>query len=258
MPRYKLLLEYEGTRYRGWQYQRGERTIQGECLQAARDLFKTGEVECYGAGRTDAGVHALGQVAHLDARTSLSPDRIRMGLNDRLPHDINILHVAPASANFHARHDAVARSYVYLISRRRSAFGKRYLWWVKDYLDLPAMQRAAAGLTGLQDFRSFTPEKNRDQESTQVKVERLELTEQGDLILVHIIGSHFLWKMVRRIVGILVEVGRGQLQESAVENLITSPSNDPAAFTAPPMGLYLERVYYAGETWEKPVLVSLF
>ena len=125
MSRFKVYLEYEGTRYSGWQIQKNARTVQGEILRACHDIFKVAEIEFYGSGRTDAGVHALIQVAHLDVQTMLAPEVIRMKLNDELPADINILEVEKAPATFHARHDAVGRSYLYQISRRRTAFGKR-------------------------------------------------------------------------------------------------------------------------------------
>lgn len=131
MSRFRLYIEYEGTRYSGWQIQQNARTVQGEISAAVKSIFKTGNFELYGSGRTDAGVHALLQTAHLDVKTMLAPEIIRMKLNDELPADINILEAEKAPASFHARHDAIARSYLYQISRRRTAFGKRYVWWIK-------------------------------------------------------------------------------------------------------------------------------
>ncbi len=248
MARYKLILEYDGSRYNGWQLQKDARSIQGACMDACRAVFQTERFEFYGAGRTDAGVHALGQVAHLDVPVELPPAQIRIKLNDELPADINILHVEKTHARFHARHDAIARSYVYQISRRRNAFGKKYLWWVKDHLDAEAMRKAAATLKGLRDFRSFSHDKDEDN-SSLVKIEKLDILEQGDLILIHIIGSHFLWKMVRRITGVLIEVGRGKMTQAQVRAFLEEHSDVPAQYTAPPAGLFLERVYYAGEQW---------
>ena len=244
MPRFKITLEYDGNRYAGWQVQKNARSVQGELLEVGMAVFETPKIEIYGAGRTDAGVHARGQVAHLDvAETRLSPDQILMRFNDRLSHDINILKVEKASPRFHARHDAKSRHYVYQISKRRDAFGKRYLWWVRDPLDLGRMRAAAAELTGFHDFRSFGDTETPDQ-STQVDLTRLEIREEGDRILIHISASHFLWKMVRRIVGTLVEVGRGKLTVEQVEHFLTQPSREPARLTAPPSGLFLERVDY--------------
>jgi len=246
MARFKLYIEYEGTRYRGWQAQQNARTVQGELMYASAEIFGTREFELYGSGRTDAGVHALLQVAHLDVKTMLAPEIIRMKLNDTLPPDINIIEVEKAPAAFHARHDAVSRSYLYQISRRRTAFGKRFVWWIRDRLDFAKMQEAAALFTGMQDFQSFTDD-DPEEKSTKVLIESITLKECGDLILIRISGSHFIWKLVRRIVGVLAEAGRGKLQMDEITRYLATKSDEPAKLTAPPSGLFLERVYYKGE-----------
>lgn len=239
-------IEYEGTRYSGWQVQKNARTVQGELLDVARKVFNTAEVEIYGSGRTDAGVHALMQVAHLDVKTMLAPEIIRMKLNDGLPADINILEVEKTSPNFHARHDAAGRSYLYQVSRRRTAFGKRYVWWIKDELNIPRMQEAASLFVGMKDMQSFTAD-DPEEKSTKVQIEEIIIKEEGDLILIRVCGSHFLWKMVRQVVGILAEVGRGKLSMNQVEHFFKVKSVEPAKYTAPPSGLFLEHVYYEGE-----------
>lgn len=246
MPRFKIYLEYEGTRYSGWQVQQNARTVQGELLNAAREVFDTSEIEFYGSGRTDAGVHALRQVAHLDVKTVLAPEIIRMKINDLLPADINILEVEKTHRNFHARHDAVCRSYLYQISRRRTAFGKRYVWWIKDTLDINTMRNAAKLFVGMKNAQSFTSD-DPEEKSTRVLIEGLTLKEVEDLILLRIEGSHFLWKMVRQVVGVLAEVGRGKLPVQDVEKFLEVKSDAPAKLTAPPSGLFLERVYYPGD-----------
>ena len=243
VARYKLTLEYAGTRYSGWQIQKNARTVQGELQRAAETVSRHGRVETYGAGRTDAGVHALGQVAHLDLADNLPPATLLARLNDELPHDINILDAERVAPRFHARHSAVARSYIYQIALRRSAFGKPFVWWVRDPLDLDRMQAAAAPLTGFSDFRAFTDD-DPDEKSTRVLVDDVALVQNGALILIRIVGSHFLWKMVRRIVGVLVEIGRGELAPPDMARLLTSESELPAKLTAPPSGLFLERVFY--------------
>jgi tRNA pseudouridine38-40 synthase len=243
MARFKITLEYEGTRYAGWQVQQNERTVQGAFFDACRELFDNRKFEFYGAGRTDAGVHALCQVAHLDVDTDLSAERVRFGLNDRLPHDVNVLACETTHPKFHARYDASARSYLFLISHRRTAFGKANVWWVKDKLDLGKMREAAKHLTGMKDFASFT-DKNAETTSTKVEVMWVDIHAQGDLTGIHIVGSHFLWKMVRRMVGVLVEVGRGKMQPSQVPSLFGNRSDIPAKLTAPSSGLFLENVYY--------------
>ncbi|HUL43568.1 MAG TPA: tRNA pseudouridine(38-40) synthase TruA [Bacteroidota bacterium] len=246
MPRFRVTLEYEGTRYSGWQVQKNARTVQGELLHAARTIFKTTDLEFMGSGRTDAGVHAAQQVAHLDVRTVLAPEIIRLKFNDELPADINILGVEKSTPSFHARHDAIARSYCYQICRRRTALGKRFVWWIKDPLDAGRMKRAARLFEGMRNFQSFTADDPEDK-STTVLVESVECAEAGSLVLIRIIGSHFLWKMVRQIVGMLVEVGRGKYGEEKIGEFLSGPSDEPARFTAPPSGLFLERVYYKGD-----------
>jgi tRNA pseudouridine38-40 synthase len=244
MAKFKLTLEYDGSRYSGWQLQKNERSIQGELLQAAAKIFENQAVEIYGAGRTDAGVHARGQVAHLEvAGTRLPPEQIKMRLNDELGHAINILNVEIAHPRFHARHDARSRSYTYQISKRRDAFGKKYVWWVRDPLDLRAMRDAAARLECFHDFRSFGATEKEGQ-STLVDLDRVEIKEDADRIYIHITASHFLWKMVRRMVGVLVEVGRGKMTGQELETFLKTNSKEPARYTAPPSGLFLGKVEY--------------
>jgi tRNA pseudouridine38-40 synthase len=245
VPTWKLTIEYDGTRYRGWQSQKNtERTVQGVLARAAQELFGE-DVALGGSGRTDAGVHALAQVAHLKAKKSLPLLAIEHGLNDRLPFDVNILEVAPAPVGFHARHDALSRTYLYRISRRRTAFEKRYVWWVKDRLNFTAMAGAAKLFAGRHDFSSFC-ENAAGQTSTVVVVEKSAMLEWEQQIHYRVEASHFLWKMVRRVLGTLVEVGRGNIDAAGVETLLERKSGEPAKWTAPPSGLFLERVTYPG------------
>jgi tRNA pseudouridine38-40 synthase len=244
--KYKLTLEYDGTGFSGWQTQTNARSIQGTLIDAARELFG-GDVDLQGAGRTDAGVHALAQVAHLEAPHHLPPQRILTGLNDLLPAPINLLNVEEAPAGFHARHQARQRSYLYLISRARTAFGKRYVWWVKDDLDLDRMRAAAELFRGFHDFASFADKRIDKHLSTEVQIDRTDLATWGDLIVFRIAGSHFLWKMVRRLVGIMAEAGRGRLSVAEIEQMLTAASALPAQCTAPPSGLFLAQVLYEGD-----------
>jgi tRNA pseudouridine38-40 synthase len=258
VPRFKLTLEYAGTRYSGWQIQKNARTVQGEIDRAVRAITHRDDFELYGSGRTDAGVHALAQVAHLDVSTSLPPDTLRVRLNEELPADINILSATLVRHRFHARHDAVARRYLYQIARRRTAFAKPYVWWVKERLDVDRMREGARALQGFRDFDSFAAKESTatradDRASTLVLVEQLEVVDADDLLLVSIEGSHFLWKMVRRIVGVLVAIGQGDLEVAAINALLTTSSEVPARLTAPASGLFLERVFYEGDARERPV-----
>ncbi len=256
MPKWKLVIEYQGTRYRGWQEQPNARTVQGELRKAAETLL--GErPEIVGAGRTDAGVHALKQVAYLRSRESIPVIRLRRDLNDLLPADINILDASEADRRFHARHDAIERFYLYQISTRRRAFGKPFVWWVKDRLDVEKMKAAASLLPGRHDFEAFCDKGSADL-STLVEVSHADLAVHGDLILFRIGASHFLWKMVRRVVGVLVEVGRGGLLPEDLQRFLTCPSASAAQWTAPPSGLFLESVLYEGDKTPGALLPAFF
>ena len=244
--RFKLTIEYAGTRYSGWQIQKNAKTVQGEIERAINAATGQRDFELYGSGRTDAGVHALAQVAHLDIATTLPPDTLRRKINDELPADINILLVEKVRHKFHARHDAIARTYLYQVSRRRTAFAKPYVWWVKEALDLAQMQDAASRFVGFHDFKSFSDADPREG-STEVLLETLDVRDEGDLIVFRVDGSHFIWKLVRRLVGVIVEVGRGSLTPDGAAALLASDSGLPARLTAPASGLFLASVRYKGD-----------
>ena len=248
----KLTVEYAGTRYSGWQIQKNARTVQGELERAVHEATGSNDFEMYGSGRTDAGVHALGQVAHLDIATNLPPDTLRRKINDALPTDIVVLRVDRVRHRFHARHDAVARSYLYQVARRRTAFAKPFVWWVKDDLSVDAMREAAKTFVGFHDFRAFSDD-DPGEKSTEVLVDAFDIDEDEDLIVFHIEGSHFIWKMVRRMVGVLVEVGRGAIGPPDVRALFAGGGDRVARLTAPASGLFLERVYYQGDARDLPV-----
>src|SRR5262245_45343634 len=214
MPTWKLTIEYKGTRYLGWQEQKQGRTVQGTLRAAAEDYFEE-KIDLGGSGRTDAGVHALAQVAHLRATKKRATEPIQAALNERLPADIHVLAVESVAERFHARHSAIARQYLYQISTRRTAFAKDYVWWVKSRLNLARMEQCAQVFIGKHDFHNFT-ERPGEQGSTLVVVEDLRLRPVEDLILVRLVASHFLWKMVRRIAGVLVQVGIGTLKVETV------------------------------------------
>ena len=252
MARFKVFIEYAGTKYSGWQIQNNARTIQGELTRIIAEVTGQRQFELYGSGRTDAGVHALEQVAHLDIITSIPAETLRRRVNDALPSDIHILKMELALRKFHARHDAVSRSYLYQISRRRTAFAKNFVWWVREDLDLVKMRAAAEQFSGMKDFRSFTDD-SADEKSTVVAIERIEVAEDGDLVVVRVEGSHFLWKMVRRMVGVMVDVGVGGTTVEQASMFLREESGIPAKLTAPASGLFLERVYYRGET-RRPAL----
>ncbi|HMQ68209.1 MAG TPA: tRNA pseudouridine(38-40) synthase TruA [Ignavibacteria bacterium] len=246
--KYKLFIEYDGTNYSGWQKQNNAKTVQGSLIKAVESAFKKSKgesklIDIQGSGRTDSGVHAIEQVAHIDCNTMLAPHILQFKINDELPSDINILNIEKADERFHARHSAEARQYLYRISKRRTAFDKKYVWWIKDDLDVFYMNEAAQMMTGMNNFQSFS-EPDKENKSTKVLVEFIEITEDEELILIRIKASHFLWKMVRRVTGILVECGRGNIKKENIKNYLAQFSNEPAKYTAPPSGLFLEKVYY--------------
>lgn len=255
MQTFKLTLEYDGSKYSGWQQQINARTVQGELISAAQNLFRVdpAEIDVQGAGRTDAGVHALGQVAHIKLRTPtrLSPEQILRELNGRLPSSIAVVDLASAQPRFHARHDAISRAYFYQVSIRKTALAKRYVWWVKEPLDVERMQQAAAMLAGRHDFTAFrAPDPSKPGESTIVVVDSAEVGLDGHMIVFRIEASHFLWKMVRRLAGVLVKLGKGEVTVDQFRALLEHPKKplaglDIAASTAPASGLFLEAVKYS-------------
>ena len=257
MPRFKLTIEYAGTRYSGWQIQKNARTVQGEIARAIQEVTRRQDFELYGAGRTDGGVHALAQVAHLEIYTSLPARTLRDRINDLLPSDIHINDAAPVPHRFHARHDARSRSYLYQISRRKTAFFKPYVWWVKEPLDVNAMRAASIAFVGLKPFDAFTADEP-EEKSTKVLIERVEVVEEGALILVRVVGSHFLWRMVRRMTGVLAAVGRGELQIDDVGRLLAGRSESVATLTAPASGLFLEGIYYRDGDGPGPLTAPLW
>lgn len=249
MRTYKLTLEYDGSKYSGWQGQANARTVQGELKRAAQELFGEG-LDVQGAGRTDAGVHAVGQVAHIKLARAprLTPAEILRELNDRLPSSIAVLACEEAPPRFHARHSAVARAYFYQISTRKTALSKKFVWWVKESLDVTRMRQGAALIPGRHDFRAFRAvDKSKPEESTIVVVNAAEIGEDEHLIVFRIEASHFLWKMVRRLTGTLVKVGLGEVSLAQFAEALEGrpgPQMDIAAWTAPASGLFLESVRY--------------
>ncbi|MEO7660561.1 MAG: tRNA pseudouridine(38-40) synthase TruA [Pyrinomonadaceae bacterium] len=250
MPTWKLEIEYDGTRYRGWPMQHNAKTIQGELTGVTRELFSS-PAEIFSGEATEPGIHSLRQIVHLkvpEITVDLTPAQLLKDFNELLPQDINIIKIANAPDTFHARKDAVGRYYLYQISTRRTAFAKNYVWWVKNKHDAKAMNEAAKLLVGRYDFRSFCELEEGKNPPTVINVERAEVFTDGDLICFRIGASHFFPKMVRRIVGLLAEVGRSDMSYDSFARLLKFPSDVPAKFTAPPSGLFLEKVLYKNDT----------
>lgn len=243
LRRYKLTVEYDGTNFSGWQKQTDARTVQGDLWKGIVRVLAERALDLQGCGRTDAGVHALAYVAHLEVAGAWPITDLADQLNASLPKDIAIVAVEAVDPRFHARHSCLARSYIYQLRTRKSAFGKRYDWWVHEDLDLAAMERAAALMVGMHDYAAFA-EKQEMKKSTLALIHQVRIITTGDLTKIRVVGSHFLWHMVRRMVGVLVEVGCHRLGEEDVRRLFSGPSTLPSRHTAPASGLFFEKAYY--------------
>ncbi len=256
LQRYRLNLEYAGTGFSGWQKQNNARTIQGTLLEVAAEIFKDPELDIQGNGRTDAGVHALNYTAHLQTSAGgMKAERICERFNELLPSSIVMLAVTPCKARFHARHNCVGRSYLYQISTRKSVFQKNYAWWPREQLNTTAMLKAAELFVGMHDFASFA-EKPELKKSTKVLLSGVYIFEEEDMLRLRIVGSHFLWKMVRRMVGLLVEVGRGKLSAAEVAGYLEGTAGNTAEFTAPASGLFFEEAFYDKDEFDKFLVLS--
>lgn len=242
-----LLIEYDGTRYAGWQRQGATPTIQGEIEVAAGSILSE-PCRVFGSGRTDAGVHALGQVAHLSTNSALPAERVRAGLNALLPEDIVIRDVLAVAPTFHARYDARLRVYRYaLLARARpSTLLRRYTHHVPVPLDLEAMRAGAAALIGRHDFNAFRVTGTATASSV-CTVHAVRVARRGELVTVTVAADRFLRQMVRLIVGSLVAVGRGARTPEAIADILRSGDNRHAGPPLPPCGLYLLRVVYGQE-----------
>lgn len=242
---YRLILQYDGTRYDGWQRQGNtDNTIQGR-LEAALSALAGQPVEVHGAGRTDAGVHALGQTASVRLPVSLPPQELRRRLNAALPGDIAVLSAEPAGERFHARLNAVGKTYRYSIRLGDvpDVFRRRYQYQMEGPLDLPAMERAAALLTGTHDYRSFCS--NRKMKKSTVRtVDSIRISLRGADLDLTFHGDGFLYHMVRILTGTLLEVGQGKRAPEEMPAVLAALDRSAAGFTAPPQGLTLVAVDY--------------
>ena len=253
---FRLLIEYDGSRFQGWQKQgakqsrEGVRTVAGSIEHVIHEAGLS-LVNLGGAGRTDAGVHALGQVAHLhlEAKGAPRPGELRRILDGALPQDIAIRDIRSCPPRFHARHDAVDRTYLYQISHRRSAFGKPWIWWVKRGLDLDRLSLAWTAFEGKQDVSAFADLDT--EEDGRTRILRCEVTEAGPLSLLRVRATHFYRRLVRRMVGAAVACALGEEEPRRVMEDLRNPTEAAnlywGAKAAPASGLFLESVRYPGD-----------
>lgn len=251
MPNIKLVIEYDGSRYHGWQRQTNVPTIQGEIEKAVATIAKKPSAVT-GAGRTDAGVHAEGQAAHFTTRARLRPNDWLRALNSLLPDDIVVRSAQKVPKRFHARFSAVGKIYRYRILNRRisPAIGRQYVWTVFNRLNLTRMKSAAKVLVGRHDFSSFQgsdPSRDRSGKTGRTAIctiRRLDLRRKKQEVVITIEADRFLQQMVRAIVGTLVEVGRGRREPGGMKTLLEKKDRRFGGQTAPPQGLCLVKVLY--------------
>ena len=259
MHNIKLTIEYDGTGFNGWQTQtarnkqvtaKAQRTIQGEIEIALKKIFKGG-LKLTGSGRTDSGVHAIGQVANFKTQSSMPTEEMQNALNANLPDDIAIIKVEEAPSDFHAQYSVKSKIYRYTILNRktRCAQQKNFSLLYPYKLNIRAMREEAESLVGRHDFKSFTasdPAKRKKgvKENTVRTIKRLMITKKGDLLTLDIEANGFLYKMVRNIVGTLLAVGSGKLAKGSIKQILAKKNRNTAGTTAKPKGLTLLEVKY--------------
>lgn len=243
--RIKLLIAYNGARYHGWQLQPRAVTVQG-ILEACLSRITDGPVRLHAAGRTDAGVHALGQVAHFDTASRIATSSLARGLNSLLPDDIVVRRAVEVPADFHARYDAVRKTYAYQLHNHPvpSLLRAPYAWHVPQRLDVPAMTSAARFLLGWHDFSSFRGVSRGDVRQPARCLYRLALRHRPPRLVFVLSANGFLYRMARTIVGTLVAVGRGAIPAEAVHDMLRARERQLAGPTAPAQGLFLAHVSY--------------
>lgn len=244
---HKLTISYRGTDFSGWQRQHDKRTVQ-ECIETALEKIWGLKISLQGSGRTDTGVHALGQVASFNAPRLHAASVLQRALNANLPRDVRVVKCRLVAPSFHARFDAVGKTYRYLVWNHpvQDPFTIDTHWYVPRPLDLSAMRRAARLLAGKHDFASFTSNPGYERASTVRTMRRASITRQGSVLTFHFTADGFLYRMVRNLVGGLVKVGLGKLSVDDYGKILRARSRSEAPANAPACGLYLVNVNYPG------------
>jgi len=242
---FKLIIEYDGTDYQGWQRQPDAPTLQ-QAIETAIETMTRQKVTLIGSGRTDAGVHALGQTANFSCDTRLEAVELQKGLNSLLPRDIVIRECLPVAPQFHARYDAANKTYHYCILNDPlpSAIGRRYAWWIRSALDLDAMQQATRHILGERDFKAFEASGSPRSHTRRHVLQARWMHQSPNRIAFEITADGFLRYMVRNIVGTLVNVGLHKITPGQFKAILESRNRAQAAATAPARGLFLVQVFY--------------
>ena len=246
MRNFKIVIQYEGSRYQGWQKQNStENTLQGK-FETLLSRLAGEPVEIAASGRTDAGVHAFGQVANFHMDTGMTPGELMKKINAYLPEDVAVISCEEASERFHSRLNAVKKTYRYRIlnSSVPHVFDRKYVWQMEEPLDIEAMKEAAGLLLGSHDFKSFTSAK-KSKKSTVRCIESIDIKRQGDEVVMEFTGDGFLFHMVRILVGTLVEVGTNKRAPGDMKQILEACDRQLAGPLAPAQGLALMRVYYS-------------
>ncbi|MBD5452193.1 MAG: tRNA pseudouridine(38-40) synthase TruA [Lachnospiraceae bacterium] len=246
MRNFKIILQYDGTRYQGWQRQDSTpNTIQGKLEAILAKMTGTDFVQVDGSGRTDAGVHALGQVANFKIDTDQTPQDIMSYVNRYLPEDIGVIDICEVPERFHSRLNAKKKVYRYRIwnSQLPCVFERRYVYELQETLDMETMKRAAAHLVGTHDFKAFTSNK-KSKKSTVRTIERIDIERIGNELVLTYTGDGFLYHMVRILTGTLIEVGLYERSEASLQELLENGTRDMAGALAPAKGLCLVAVSY--------------
>ncbi|MBT3606189.1 MAG: tRNA pseudouridine(38-40) synthase TruA [Candidatus Latescibacteria bacterium] len=239
----RLLVEYDGTHFHGWQIQPEQRTVQGEIQARLSKLFNE-SISVTASGRTDTGVHALGQVVNFEAPREITDKQLFQSLSSMLPPDIAIRKIDTVSPAFHARFDALQRFYFYRLSYTKTPFERYYTWYMHKKLDINTLNRAAQYLVGRHDFTSFCVAAH-EKENRICEIYNSHWTEEEDGLVYHISGNRFLRSMVRSIVGTIVGMGRGVLSADGMPEILKAQDRQCAGESAPPCGLFLDKVVYA-------------
>lgn len=245
MRNIRLTLQYEGTRYQGWQKQTStDNTIQGKLENLLTRMCKE-PIEIHGSGRTDAGVHALGQVANFHTNSEMTTEEMMEYINRYLPEDIAVVALAEAAPRFHSRLNACGKHYEYRVmnSTIPHVFHRRYALEVPEKLDVQAMEQAAAYLCGEHDFKSFTSAK-KGKKSTVRRIDEISIAREGDVITFSFKGSGFLHHMIRILMGTLLQVGKGERSPESIPELIEAGNRELAGPLVPAKGLTLVEVYF--------------